>query len=349
MSSEAPSELKRNTPADELLHDVSLRPLNTFGINVHAERYYRATSVSSIQQLLAREQPALVLGGGSNVLLTKDVEGLVLHVDIRGRETIRADESAALVEAGAGENWHEFVLWTLGHDLGGLENLSLIPGSVGATPIQNIGAYGVEIKDNLETVRAVNRETREEEVFDASELQLGYRDSVFKRELKERYIITHVRFRLTQLDHKLNTDYGDIRASLTDAGEEHNIQSVSRAVIGIRQSKLPDPALIGNSGSFFKNPVIDADAFAKLKARRPDVRFYELPDGTFKIPAGWLIEQAGWKGHRRGNIGVHDRQALVLVNHGEGHGHELWGLAQEILADVKEKFGVDLVPEVNVI
>ena len=340
---------------DRVHRHVSLRTLNTFGLEAKAERYYRATSIESIRSCLAIEQPALVLGGGSNMLITKDIEGLVLHVDMRRRQVLATKEAAHLgpnkviVEAGAGEGWHDFVCWTLDQNFGGLENMSLIPGSVGASPIQNIGAYGVEVKDHFVSLTALNRTTLQLEHFDLKDCQFAYRSSVFKTIKKSEYILTSVRFWLTTAAHVLRMDYGDIQTTLAEHGELPSIHSISKAVIAIRRSKLPDPAEIGNSGSFFKNPEISAAEFELLKARRPDVRYYQQADGTFKIPAGWLIDQAGWKGFRRGQIGVHDRQALVLVNHGAGKGADLWALALEIKADIFEKFGIHIEPEVNVI
>jgi len=338
-----------NFKPDVVLHDVSLQALNTFGLEAKADRYYRATSVDSLKRILNEEQPKLVLGGGSNLLLTKDVKGLVLHVDIRERRVLQEREGCVLLQAGAGEPWHDFVLYTLRAGYGGLENLSLIPGVVGAAPIQHIGAYGVELKDHFSGLRALNRETLEEEFFDEDACHFGYRDSCFKRKLRGKYIITNVRFTLTVDSHEHRLDYGDIKAILDAKGQSPSPQTISDAVVSIRRSKLPDPAEIGNSGSFFKNPEFNEAAFLKLKARRPDVRFYPLSGKRYKIPAAWLIDQAGWKGHRRGAIGVHDKQALVLVNHGGGKGADLWALAKEILADVEEKFGVRLEPEVNVI
>lgn len=336
-------------PPDVLHHDAPLRGLNTFGLDARAARYYRATTVASLKRALALEPPALVLGGGSNVLFTRDVIGLVLHVDIRGLREVSRAGNDVIVEAGAGENWHEFVLHTLDAGLGGLENLSLIPGSVGATPVQNIGAYGVEIRDHFASLRAVNRDTLAEEELDADACAFGYRDSSFKRHWRDRYVITHVRFRLTANEHAYRLDYGDIRGALERAGTTPSTRAISDAVTAIRRSKLPDPVEIGNGGSFFKNPELSREAFDRLRARRPDVRSYSLPDGRVKVPAAWLIDQAGWKGHRRGAIGVHDRQALVLVNHGGGRGADLWQLARDIQADVNEKFGVTLSPEVNVV
>ena len=341
-------EPKLLTP-DRVHSDVSLKSLNTFGLEARADRYFRATSVESLREALGQEQPTLVLGGGSNMLLTRDIEGLVLHVDIRGKRVLAKADNHVQIEAGAGEGWHNFVLWTLQQGYGGLENLSLIPGKVGASPIQNIGAYGVELKDHFEYLQALDRETLQLKKFELADCDFGYRSSVFKHKFKRRYIITSVCFGLTAKQHAIRMDYGDVRAHVEASGKGAIPASISEAVIAIRQSKLPDPAEIGNSGSFFKNPELSAEEFENLKARRPDVRFYELPDGRFKVPAGWLIDQAGWKGFRRGAIGVHDRQALVLVNHGGGSGHDLWALAKEIQADVFQKFGVTISPEVNVI
>jgi len=333
---------------DTLHYDVPLQAFNTFGLEAKAERYYRATSTESLKAILAIEQPRLVLGGGSNLLLTKDIAGLVLHVDIRERRVLQEREGCILIQAGAGEPWHDFVMYTIAEGYGGLENMSLIPGVVGAAPIQNIGAYGVELKDHFSGLKALNRATLEEEFFDADDCAFGYRDSCFKRKLKGKYIITNVRFTLTVDQHDHRLDYGDIKRQLEAKGLAPSLRSISDAVVAIRRSKLPDPAQIGNSGSFFKNPELSEAAFLKLQERRPDVRFYELPKKRYKIPAAWMIDQAGWKGHRRGAIGVHDKQALVLVNHGGGKGADLWALAQEILADVEAKFGVRLEPEVNV-
>lgn len=341
-------------PANTLLHDRSLRALNTFGLEATARRYFRATSLGGLREALRVEQPTLVLGGGSNLLLTRDVPGLVLHLDLRGVSVLPIGGHVH-VTAAAGENWHAFVLYTIDAGYGGLENLSLIPGSVGASPIQNIGAYGVEIKDRFVSLKAVHRETLELRTFDPEECEFGYRNSVFKRELAGQYIITEVTFRLTTSEHELRADYGDVQTHVTAQGVGVGPEAVrlspkhiSTAVMAIRQSKLPDPAEIGNSGSFFKNPELSRSQYEVFAAVHPGAPSYELADGGRKIPAGWLIERAGWKGHRRGDIGVHDRQALVLVNHGAGRGSDLFALAQEIQADVEDKFGVALEMEVNV-
>ncbi len=346
--------MTQTSPPNTLQHGVSLRPFNTFGLEASAERYYRATSLGGLREALRAEQPTLVLGGGSNLLLTRDVPGLVLHLDLRG-VTVLPKGDLALVTAAAGENWHEFVVFTVDAGYGGLENLSLIPGSVGAGPIQNIGAYGVELKDRFVALRALHRETLRLRTFDADECRFGYRDSVFKRELAGQYIITEVTFRLTVDRHDLRADYGDVSAHVAAQGvgkgegqQRLSPKHISTAVMAIRRSKLPDPAEIGNSGSFFKNPELTQTEYEVFAAAHPSAPSYELPGGGRKVPAGWLIERAGWKGHRRGAIGVHDRQALVLVNHGGGVGRELYDLAQEIRGDVKAKFGIALEMEVNV-
>ena len=335
---------------DVLHHGVSLRHLNTFGLEARALRYFRATTPGGVREALAAERPTLTLGGGSNLLLTRDVQGLVLHVDLRGILVEGASDGDAevFVTAAAGESWHGFVLETLNMDLGGLENLSLIPGSVGASPIQNIGAYGVEVKDHFVRLEAIHVDTLERRTFSAEECQFAYRSSAFKTSLRGQYVITAVTFRLTKRGHALRADYGDVRAHVAARGLGLSPKHISDAVIAIRQSKLPDPAVIGNSGSFFKNPVLSAAQYASFAEREPDAPSYPLPNGGRKVPAGWLIDRAGWKGHRRGAIGVHDRQALVLVNHGGGVGRELYALAKEIQADVRARYGVDLEMEVNV-
>ena len=343
-----PSPSPLDLPANTFHHGVSLRALNTFGLEATAQRYYRAETVGALREALRAEQPRLVLGGGSNLLLTRDVPGLTLHVGLRGVTVYFPDDDRAEVRAAAGEHWHALVEFTLAQDLGGLENLSLIPGSVGATPIQNIGAYGVEIREHLVSVEALDRASLRLRRFTPDELEFGYRESAFKRALAGRYIVTAVTYALTRRRHAARADYGDIRAHLQHRGREPEPRWISEAVVDIRRSKLPDPVEIGNSGSFFKNPELDADSFARFAERHPEAPHYPLAGGRVKVPAGWLIERAGWKGHRRGAIGVHDRQALVLVNHGDGRGEALWALAQEIRADVLTKFGIALEPEVNV-
>lgn len=332
-------------------HGVSLRSLNTFGLEAHAERYYRATSPGAVREALAAERPALVLGGGSNLLLTRDVDGLALHVDLRGvvvHATTDPNDKDVLVTAAAGENWHAFVEYTLRLGFGGLENLSLIPGSVGASPIQNVGAYGVEVRDHFVALEAIDTASLNYRTFNARDCGFGYRDSVFKSSSRGRYVITAVTFRLTRTDHVLRVEYGDVRAHVEERGLGLSPKHISDAVIAIRRAKLPDPAEIGNSGSFFKNPELTSEQYAGFAERHPEAPSYPLPDGGRKLPAGWLIDQAGWKGYRRGSIGVHDRQALVLVNHGGGTGTALLELAREIQTDIARKFGVALEMEVNV-
>lgn len=333
-------------------HDISLRKYNTFGIDVRA-RYF--TSVSDTGELGAiLENPdypeRLILGGGSNILLTQDLDTLVILMRIKGISVVREDKSAVWVRAGAGENWHDFVLWTLRNDYGGLENLSLIPGNVGTSPIQNIGAYGVELKDVFVSCEALEVSSGKTVSFTNEECHFGYRDSIFKRDAKGKFIITSVMFRLSRNNHNLHTSYGAIRTTLEERGiTTPTIQDVSDAVIAIRQSKLPDPAEIGNSGSFFKNPVIPTSLYEQIKSAHPEIPGYSLPDYLTKVPAGWLIEQCGFKGSRYGDAGVHSRQALVLVNYSKASGRDIWKLAQKIMDGVKEEFGILLEPEVNVL
>ncbi|MGS2739116.1 UDP-N-acetylmuramate dehydrogenase [Sinomicrobium sp. M5D2P17] len=332
--------------------NISLRKYNTFGIDVRA-RYF--TSVSDTAELLKIiEDPGypdrFILGGGSNILLTRDLEILVIHMKIKGITVLQEDENQVLIRAGAGENWHDFVLWTLDRNYGGLENLSLIPGNVGTAPIQNIGAYGVELKDVFESCEAVEVRSGKRKTFTGQDCRFGYRDSIFKQEAKGKYIITNVTFRLSKNDHDLHTGYGAIKDLLEERGIAiPSIQDVSDAVIAIRKSKLPDPAEIGNSGSFFKNPVITVADYEKLKTIYPEIPGYNISENQTKVPAGWLIEQCGFKGKRYGDAGVHAKQALVLVNYGNASGIEIWQLAQMILAAVKDKFGISLEPEVNVL
>jgi UDP-N-acetylmuramate dehydrogenase len=289
----------------------------------------------------------LVLGGGSNVLLTRDFEGLVIKIGLKGIQKIREDQHHVWLKVAAGENWHEFVLHCIEQGYAGVENLSLIPGTVGAAPMQNIGAYGVEIKEVFEELTALNIATQQLVTFDLPTCRFGYRESIFKHEAKGRYIIVDVTFRLNKVP-TYHVNYGDIQQTLAEMGvSDLSIKAVSDAVIRIRQSKLPNPAEIGNAGSFFKNPEIPKEQFEQLKAQHPTMPGYETSPATMKVPAGWLIEQAGWKGHRSGNVGVHARQALVLVNYGGGTGLEIKALSEKIQASVFERFGVKLQAEVN--
>ena len=334
-------------------HDVSLRPFNTFGIDVRARTFVRVRTVAQLRAVVRdpeRSQSIFPLGGGSNMLLTQDLnEVLVLKNDIIGIDIVETDNHHAIVGIGGGHSWHEAVLWTLDQRLGGLENLSLIPGTVGAAPIQNIGAYGVELKDVFERLEAVDLRTGTLRTFWPSDCQFGYRSSVFKNELRGAYCIVRVYLRLTQWHHQLHTAYGAISDELERQSiEQPTPRDLSNVVIHIRRSKLPDPKVLGNSGSFFKNPELERNTFERLKVRFPDVVFYELPNGNVKVPAGWLIERCGWKGKRQGPVGTYQHQALVLVNHGGATGAEINDFAQRIIATVRETFGIELTPEVNI-
>jgi UDP-N-acetylmuramate dehydrogenase len=310
-------------------------------------------NVEELLSVLKDEQfttmPKMILGGGSNVLFTQDFEGLIIKNGLTGIHKVSEDADAVILNVGAGENWHELVLYAIDQGLGGIENLSLIPGTVGAAPMQNIGAYGVETKDVFESLEALNKETLEIEIFNVENCKFDYRQSVFKNVFRDKYIITSVSFRLTK-QHTLNTSYGAIEEILSDEGVSNpTIRDVSNAVIKIRQSKLPDPKEIGNAGSFFKNPVIDSLDHEGLKAEFPEIPGYELPSNEVKVPAAWLIQNCGWRGKRLGAIGVHKNQALVLVNYGGGKGADLKKLAQDIQQSVADKFGIELEMEVNVI
>ncbi len=332
--------------------NISLKNYNTFGIDARARYFVEVSDKNELLEILSKPNypEKLILGGGSNILLTADVEKLVVRIQIKGIELEAEDGSDVLVKAGAGENWHNFVLWALERGYGGLENLSLIPGNVGTAPIQNIGAYGVELKDVFESCEALEIATGKTRVFSREECRFGYRDSIFKREAKGKYIITAVTFRLRRTDHHIRIHYGAISQVLDQRGiSEPGIKDISDAVISIRQSKLPDPRKIGNSGSFFKNPVISENTFKKILKHYPEAPSYPLPDNQVKIPAGWLIEQCGFKGKRFGAAGVHPQQALVLVNYGGATGREIWQLASRIREKVNEEFGVMLEPEVNVL
>lgn len=331
--------------------NVSLKSYNTFGIDVTTRYLVEVDNDEDIQTLLQlpniQTLPKLILGGGSNLLLTQDFNGLVIKIKIKGIETIKEDQDHVWLRVGAGENWHEFVMYCVERGLGGIENLSLIPGTVGAAPMQNIGAYGVEIKDTFDRLEAVDIATGVKRIFTNTDCRFGYRDSVFKNEAKEQYIITYVQFRLDK-NPVFHISYGDIQKTLEQIGvKELTIKAVSDAVIKIRRSKLPDPAEIGNAGSFFKNPEISASQYEALKSEYPDIPGYVVNEDIVKVPAGWLIEQCGWKGKRFGNIGVHTRQALVLVNYGGGKGQEIKQLSEKIQISVQERFGICLHSEVN--
>lgn len=329
----------------------SLKSYNTFGIDVKAKEFISVSSVEELKKALEiyQNQEIFVLGGGSNMLLTQDVEKPVIHINIKGIEIVKQDENHVWIEAQAGENWHEFVLWTLNHDFGGIENLSLIPGNIGSAPIQNIGAYGVELKDVFESCQAICIQTGKITTFTNNQCQFGYRESIFKGTEKGKYIILSVTLKLTKNKHKISTAYGVIENELQKNGITNpTIQDISKAVIAIRESKLPNPKEIGNSGSFFKNPVVSKEVFEKTQKQYPEMPFYVVSDNEIKIPAGWLIEQAGFKGKRVGDAGVHTRQALVLVNYGNATGKEIFALAQSIQKTIFEQFGIEIEMEVNV-
>jgi UDP-N-acetylmuramate dehydrogenase len=334
--------------------NIDLSPFNTFGIQASAKAFTTVRAVSEVQALIQTpaftEQKVLLLGGGSNLLLTQDFPGLVVKIEIMGKEIVRETDDHVVLKVGAGENWHTLVLYCVAHGWGGVENLSLIPGTAGAAPMQNIGAYGTEMKDVIVDVEAVEIRTGHVHTFTNEACAFGYRDSIFKQQAKGLYIITAITLSLTKRNHALNISYGAVRDTITALGyAEPSVKAISDAVIHIRQSKLPDPALIGNAGSFFKNPTIPAAQYAALQQTYAAVPGYTAEDGMVKVPAGWLIEQCGWKGKRLGNIGVHQHQALVLVNYGGGKGNDIWQLALEIQRSVKEKFNIDIHPEVNIV
>lgn len=331
-------------------HDISLKPYNTFGIDVKAALFASFDSIAELITLLPsiKSHETLISGGGSNMLFTKDFEGLFVRNCIKGIKEIERTETHVVIEAGAGELWHDFVIYCVDRGYGGLENLSLIPGCVGASPMQNIGAYGVEIKDTFAYLDAVEISTGEIKRFHLADCAFGYRESVFKRALKNQYVICKVAFTLT-LQPVINTSYGVIEAELKQMGISNpGINDVSKAVIRIRQSKLPDPKALGNAGSFFKNPVVTEEVLESIQSSYARVPSYPAGEGHVKLAAGWLIEQAGWKGKRFGAVGVHELQALVLVNYGGGTGKEIYELSQRIIEDIQEKFGVSLEREVNI-
>ena len=330
--------------------DFSLKNYNTFGIEAKAKAFVSVETLEDLKTVLKENQDIFILGGGSNMLLTQDIQKLVVHVNLKGKEVRKRNEDFAVVKAQAGENWHEFVLYCIEQNLGGIENLSLIPGNVGTTPIQNIGAYGVEIKDTMFSCDALNLKSLEIETFTNAQCKFEYRESVFKNELKNQYIITSVSFKLTKRNHKVSTTYGAIETELQHQNIQNpTLKDVSNAVIAIRQSKLPDPKELGNSGSFFKNPIIAKEAYEKAKALHPEMPHYVVSETEVKVPAGWLIEQAGFKGKRFGDAGVHKNQALVLVNYGTATGAEIVALSRNIQQTILEKFGIAIEAEVNII
>lgn len=336
----------------EIHNNFSLKKYNTFGIEARAKHFVDVHSVEELKQVLTANpsERKFILGGGSNMLLTKDIDALVIHIDLKGKKVLREDDDFVWVESQAGENWHEFVLYTIGQNFGGLENMSLIPGNVGTTPIQNIGAYGTEIKDTFVSCDALNIHTLEMRTFSKEECSFGYRESIFKNEAKDQYIITSVVYQLTTRNHKINTSYGDITAELARQNVEvPTLKDVSNAVIAIRQSKLPDPKELGNSGSFFKNPIIPKSDFEKIHKQFPEMPHYPVSESQVKVPAGWLIEKAGFKGKRFGDAGIHKNQALVLVNYGNATGQEILNVSKDIQSTILRAFGIAIEAEVNVI
>ena len=336
----------------EILNHFSLKKYNTFGINAFAKRYVAIHTVDELKAILRQNntEPKFILGGGSNMLLTKDIEALVVHIELKGKKIDHQDANHVWVECQAGENWHELVIWTIDQDFGGFENMSLIPGNVGTTPIQNIGAYGTEIKDTFVSCEALNIDTQEIRTFTKDDCHFGYRDSIFKNEVKDQFVITSVVFKLTRHDHAINTSYGDITAELAKKNITNpNLKQVSNAVIAIRQSKLPDPKILGNSGSFFKNPILEKADFEKIHRQFPEMKYYDVSESQVKVPAGWLIEQAGFKGKRFGDAGIHENQALVLVNYGAATGNEILAVSKNIQETIFKIFGIQIEAEVNII
>ncbi len=345
-------EIQNAIPFMEILDNFSLKNYNTFGIEASAKQFVAVHTTAELKTVLEQNttQKKFILGGGSNMLLTQDIDALVIHVDMKGKKIIKEDDDFVWVESQAGENWHELVLWTIDQNFGGLENMSLIPGNVGTTPVQNIGAYGTEIKDTFVSCDAMKIENHEMKTFTKSECHFGYRESVFKNEAKDQYIITSVVFKLTKRNHKINTSYGDITAELVKKNIENpTLIDVSNAVIAIRQSKLPDPKELGNSGSFFKNPILLKSDFEKIHQQFPEMKYYEISETEVKVPAGWLIEQAGFKGKRYGDAGIHKNQALVLVNYGNATGQEILDVSKNIQETIFKTFGIQIEAEVNVI
>ncbi len=336
----------------EIQLNFSLKNYNTFGIEAKAKEFAAVHDTAELKAILEQNKfkRKFILGGGSNMLLTKDIDALVIHIDLKGKKIIKEDDDFVWVESQAGENWHEFVLWTLDQNLGGLENMSLIPGNVGTTPVQNIGAYGTEIKDTFDSCEAMNIEKQEMKTFTKWECHFGYRESIFKNEEKGKYIITSVVFKLTKRNHKINTSYGDITAELAKNNITNpSLKDVSNAVIAIRQSKLPDPKELGNSGSFFKNPILLKSDFEKIHQSFPNMKYYDVSETEVKVPAGWLIEQAGFKGKRFGDAGIHKNQALVLVNYGNATGQEILDVSKNIQETIFNTFGIHIQAEVNIV
>ncbi|MCH5597574.1 UDP-N-acetylmuramate dehydrogenase [Niabella ginsengisoli] len=333
--------------------NVSLKSRNTFGISAYAQYFTVADSVDVLREGMAwalkQDANVLIVGGGSNMLFTNDVQGLVIQNGLKGIEKIAEDEDFIYLKVGAGVVWHQLVLYCLEHNYAGIENLALIPGLVGASPMQNIGAYGVEIKEVFHELTTVHRKTLEEITFSNAACEFGYRESVFKHKFKNQFVITDVTYKLRK-EPQYHIEYGAIKQELEKANvNELSIQAIANAVIAIRTSKLPDPKQIGNAGSFFKNPSVSKEKFQNLKEAFPEIVAYENPDHTMKLAAGWLIEQCGLKGYRKGDAGVHAKQALVLVNYGDARGSDILEVCKLVQDAVLQRFSVELLPEVNIL
>ena len=336
-----------------IIENYPLLKLNTFGVDVKAKYF---TSINTINELIEltktnvfKDLELLILGGGSNILFTKDFDGLVILNNIKGKEIIDQNQQSIFLKIGAGENWHELVMYCVDNGWGGIENLSLIPGNTGTAPMQNIGAYGVEIKETFVELEALEISSGKIVKFNNSDCEFGYRESVFKNKMKNQYIILNITLELKK-NPVLNINYGDVKAILESQNINNpSIKEVSNTIISIRQSKLPDPKIIGNSGSFFKNPIVSLNQLEFIKKKYPNVVNYKINENEFKIAAGWMIERAGWKGKKFNNYGVHEKQALVLVNYGLANGMEIFNLSEEIILDIKDKFGITLEREVNII
>ena len=336
----------------QISQNYDLTKLNTFGVSAYARFFLEIKNEQDFLDLLQtsefKNNEKLFLGGGSNVLFTKNFDGIVILNRLKGIEILKEDANNVWVKAMGGEWWNDLVLFSVEKGYWGIENLSLVPGTVGAAPVQNIGAYGAEVKDNLENVEAFSIENGEKKIFSREECEFGYRDSIFKNKLKGKYFITAVIFKLDKIP-KANTDYRALKDYLEkNKLEIKSSKDVSEAIANIRRSKLPDPKVLGSAGSFFKNVYIDSNKLAQLKFNYPDIPSFEEGE-KIKIPTGWLVEKCGWKGKRIGNVGVHDQQALVLVNYGKATGKEVLDLAQQIIYSVYQKFGLKLTPEVNLI
>jgi UDP-N-acetylmuramate dehydrogenase len=336
-----------------IIENYPLLKLNTFAVDVKAKYFISINTVNELIELtktkVFKDLQLLILGGGSNILFTKDFDGLVILNNIKGKEIIDQTQESIFLKIGAGENWHELVMYTVDNGWGGIENLSLIPGNTGTAPMQNIGAYGVEIKETFVELEALEISSGKIVKFNNSDCEFGYRESVFKNKMKNQYIILNITLELKK-NPVLNINYGDVKAILESQNIINpSIKEVSNTIISIRQSKLPDPKIIGNSGSFFKNPIVSLNQLEFIKKKYPNVVNYKINENEFKIAAGWMIERAGWKGKKFNNYGVHEKQALVLVNYGLANGMEIFNLSEEIILDIKDKFGITLEREVNII